>query len=123
MIRLTGAGEAVAGGSSGDLYVKIHVTPDPRFKKEGSSLVTDISVKLSDALLGAEYKLQTLEGEETVAIPAGVSHGETIAIKGRGVPTGRGKRGDLIVKVKINLPQKLSRNAKSLVEKLKEEGI
>ncbi len=123
MIRLTGGGEAVSGGSSGDLYVKIHVTPDPRFKKEGVNLITDIGVKLSDALLGAEYKLQTLEGEETVTIPEGVMHGETISIKGRGVPTGRGKRGDLIVKVKINLPQKLSRSAKALVEKLKEEGI
>lgn len=123
MIRLTGAGEAVAGGSSGDLYVKIHVTPDSRFKKEGTHLVTELGVKLSDALLGAEYKLQTLEGEETVSIPQGVSHGEIVTIKGRGVPTGRGKRGDLLVKVKINLPQKLSKSAKALIEKLKEEGI
>ena len=123
MIRLTGAGEAVAGGASGDLYVKIHVTSDPRFKKEGINLITDLSVKLSDALLGAEYKITTLDGEETITIPQGVSHGETIAIKGHGVSTGRGKRGDLIVRIKINLPQKLSRSAKALVEKLKEEGI
>ncbi len=123
MIRLTNAGEAIAGGSSGDLYVKVHVSPDPRFRKEGINLITDLGVKLSDALLGAEYKIQTLEGEEAIEIPTGVEHGQIITIKGRGVPNGRGKRGDLLVKVKINLPQKLSRNAKGLIEKLKEEGI
>ncbi len=123
MIRLTGAGEAVAGGSSGDLYVKIHVTPDPRFKKDGINIVTELSVKLSDALLGASYKIQTLDGEEEVTIPQGASHGEILTVKGRGVPTGRGKRGDLHIKLRITLPQKLSRSAKGLVEKLREEGI
>lgn len=123
MIRLTGAGEAVAGGNAGDLYVKIHVIPDPRFKKEGVNLVTELSVKLSDALLGTTYTLQTLDGEEQLAIPTGISHGEVLAVKGKGVPTPRGKRGDLLVKVRITLPQKLSRSAKSLIEKLREEGI
>lgn len=123
MIRLTGVGEAVQGGQSGDLYVKVHVTPDPRFKKEGSNLLTDLSVKLSDALLGADYKVQTLDGEDTVSVPQGVTHGELLRIKNKGVPTGTGRRGDMLVRIKINLPQKLSRTAKGLVEKLKEEGI
>jgi molecular chaperone DnaJ len=123
MIRLQGAGEAVAGGASGDLYVKVHVTPDPRFKKDGANMVTELSIKLSDALLGGEYKISSLDGEEVVVIPQGVSHGETLRIVGRGVPVGRGKRGDLFVRVKITLPKKLSRSAKNLVEKLKEEGI
>lgn len=124
MIRLTGMGEAVSGGPSGDLYVKVHVTPDPRFKKDGPNLITDLSVKLSDALLGATYKVETLEGQETLEIPQGVTHGEMLNIKGKGVPQGpRGKRGDLYVRVKITLPNKLSRSARSLVEKLREEGI
>jgi len=122
MIRLTGAGEAVSGGTSGDLYVKVHVSQDARFKKDGQNLVTELSVKLSDALLGTSYKIQTLEGEETIDIPAGLSHGELIKVKGKGVPS-RGKRGDLLVKVKIQLPSKLSRSARALIEKLKEEGI
>jgi molecular chaperone DnaJ len=123
MIRITGAGEAIQGGSSGDLYVKVHVHQDPRFKKDGPNLITDISVKLSDALLGAEYKVQTLEGEEMLSIPQGVTHGELLRIKGKGVPSPHSKRGDLFVRIKINLPQKLSRTAKGLIEKLKEEGI
>jgi len=123
MIRLTHAGEAVQNGPSGDLYIKIHVTPDRRYKKEGSNIVSDLSVKLSDALLGAEYQVETLDGIETVTVPAGVTHGETLSIKGKGIPSSRGKRGDFVVKVKINLPQKLSKTAKGLIEKLKEEGI
>jgi len=123
MIRLGGLGEAVAGGQPGDLYVKVHVSPDPRFKKEGPNLVVDLSVKLSDALLGGTYSLESLDGRETVDIPAGLAHGELIRIKGKGVPYARGKRGDLLVRVKIQLPSKLSRAAKNLIEKLKEEGI
>ncbi len=123
MIRLTGAGEAIAGGSAGDLYVKVHVRHDQRFKKEGVNLVTDLSVKLSDALLGAEYTIATLDGDEPLSIPQGVTHGEMLTIKGRGVPNNRGRRGDLLVRVKIQLPQKLSKTAKNLIEKLKEEGI
>jgi len=128
MIRLTGAGEAVAGGIAGDLYVKIHVMPDARFKKDGVNLVTDLSVKLTDALLGHDYTVPTLDGDITVSVPAGISHGELLRVKGKGVPMGKlitssAKRGDLFVRIKIILPQKLSREAKKLIEKLKEEGI
>jgi len=123
MIRLTGMGEAVAGGIAGDLYVKVHVQPDARFKKDGPNILTEISVKLSDALLGASYKIETLEGSEVLDIPQGVTHGETLTIKGKGVPSARGKRGDFLVKIRITLPSKLSRTARGLIEKLREEGI
>jgi curved DNA-binding protein len=56
-------------------------------------------------------------------VPAGISHGDTIRIKGKGVPGERGNRGDFIVKVKIETPKQLSRNARALVEKLREEGV
>lgn len=124
MIRLSGAGEAVAGGPAGDLYIKVHVTPDPLFKKDGINLITDLNVKLTDALLGKEYSLETFDGDVSVQVPAGVSHGEMIRIPGKGVVTGKGgRRGDLYVRVKIQLPTKLSKEAKKLIEKLKEEGI
>lgn len=85
--------------------------------------MTELSVKLSDALLGSSYKIETLDGPEMLDIPQGITHGETLQIKGKGVPVARGKRGDLYVRIKINLPSKLSRSAKALIEKLKEEGI
>ncbi|MAF59515.1 MAG: molecular chaperone DnaJ [Candidatus Pacebacteria bacterium] len=123
MIRLTGAGEALKGAVSGDLYIKIHVEPHERFRKEGNNLVTELSVKLSDALLGSDYSLETLEGAITVKVPAGVSVGEILRVRGKGIPNRAGVRGDLLIKIKVPLPKKLSRSAKKKVEELREEGI
>lgn len=123
MIRLTGGGEAIAGGESGDLYIKIHVHSNPDFHKEGSNLVRTLSVKLTDALLGGEYTLQTLEGDAIVIkVPQGVSFGEIIRIKGRGVPVSN-TRGDLLVKIEIDMPKKLSNNSKKLIKELHSDGI
>lgn len=128
MIRMAGAGEAVPGGAAGDLYIKIHVTPDSRFRKEGYNLVTELPVKITDALLGAEYKLETLDGTTTVKVPALKSADEILRVKGKGVPmsgagTSEGRRGDLLIRVKVEFPQKLSRSAKKLLDGLKGEGI
>jgi molecular chaperone DnaJ len=123
MIRMTGNGEAVQGGTPGDLYIKVHVKSHPVFKKEGHNLVTDLSLKLSTALLGGEYKLETLDGQITVVIPAGIAHGEILRVKGKGVPNDRGRRGDILIHISIQLPSKLSKSAKNLIEGLKKEGL
>lgn len=122
MIRMPGRGEAVAGGTPGDLYVKLHVKSDPTFSREGNNLLMALPVKLSDALLGAEYRIQTLDGEETLDIPAGITSGEVVRVRGKGVPTGR-TRGDLMVRIDIQFPKKLSRNARELIERLRSEGL
>lgn len=123
VIRMTGLGEALAGGAAGDLYVKIHVEPHPRFRKEGYNLVTDLPIKITDALLGAEYKLETLDGTINVKVPQLRSIDEILRIKGKGIPMGDSKRGDLLIRVKVEFPQKLSRTAKKLLDELKGEGI
>ncbi|OGG54380.1 hypothetical protein A3D62_00425 [Candidatus Kaiserbacteria bacterium RIFCSPHIGHO2_02_FULL_49_11] len=124
MVRLTGEGEAIPQGTAGDLYVKIHVHPDAQFSKEGSNLLMKLNVKLSDALLGADYVVQTLEGEPiSVRIPQGVAFGEIIRVKGRGVPIIKKERGDLLVKVAIDMPGKLSATARKAIEELRKEGI
>lgn len=123
MVRMPGKGEAVAGGTPGDLYVKLHVKADPRFVREGNNLVTPLAVKLSDALLGGQFTVPTLDGDERVSVPQGVAHGQIVRVRGQGVPYGRGSRGDLMVQVQIELPKKLSRAAKDLVEKLRAEGL
>lgn len=123
MIRLAGGGEAVPGGTPGDLYVKVHVEPHPVFRKEGANLAMDLNVKLSDALLGATYTISTLSGDIKLKIPAGVRHGELLRVKGKGVSLDRHRRGDLLVHIVINLPQKLSKSAQELVKKLRAEGI
>jgi molecular chaperone DnaJ len=123
MIRLAGAGEGLVGGAAGDLYVKIHVKSDPLFRREGANIVMDLNVKLTDAMLGSSYTVETLDGPLTVKVPASVSHNEILRVRNRGVPTSGGRRGDLLIRVKITLPKKLSKKAKDAVEKLREEGI
>jgi len=124
MIRMTGQGEAIPSGTAGDLYIKIHVKRHKTILREGTTLHSDLHVKLSDALLGSTYKVETLDDPVDIKIPAGITHGEKLRIKAKGVPQGQnGTRGDFMVRIIIDLPQKLSRKARKLVEELKEEGI
>ena len=122
MIRFSGGGEAVKGGTSGDLYVKTHVKKHKIFRKEGNDLIMNLEVKLSDALLGAEYDIHTLDGLSKLKIPEGINTGDILQIKNKGVPNGRG-RGDILVHIKISLPKKLSKPAIEAVKKLREEGV
>ena len=123
MVRLTGGGEAIPGGTPGDLYVKIHVKKDAKFRKEGHDLVMPLSIKLTDALLGATYKIETLDGELSLKVPAGVTHGERLRVKGKGIPQRYGSRGDLYITIDIQVPSKLSRKAKEAAEVLRNEGV
>jgi molecular chaperone DnaJ len=83
--------------------------------------VTALTIKLSDALLGADYRIQTLDGETTLAIPQGAKQGEMLRIRGKGVPHGRG-RGDLLVRLDIEFPKRLSKAARGAIETLRAEG-
>lgn len=123
MIRMTGYGEAVSRGVTGDLYVKVNVVPHPVFKRDGHNLVMNLNLKLSDALLGAEYPIETLDGEIKVTIPEGVSINEILRVRGKGVPMSKNKRGDLLIKLNIKMPSKISRKSRELIEELKKEGI
>ena len=123
MIRLSGGGEAVAGGQSGDLYIKIYVKKHPTFRKDGENLLMDLDIKLSDALLGGDQVINTLDGEIKLRIPEGLNHGEILRIKGKGIPTSKHYRGDILVRVHIILPKKLSKDTRKVIEELKKEGI
>lgn len=123
MIRMPQKGEAVPGGVPGDLYVKLHVKADPAFTREGNNLVTALPIKLTDALLGGEYHVASLDGDIAVDVPAGVEHGEIVKVRGKGVPYGRGSRGDLLVRIDIQFPKKLSATAKKLIQELRNEGL
>jgi len=122
MIRMSGGGEAIRNGVSGDLYIKIHARRDANYVKEGNNLITTLNIKITDALLGNEYSLQTLDGKIKVQIPEGATFGQILRIKGRGVPN-NSERGDLLIKLNIELPKKLSQKAKEALEDLKKEGI
>lgn len=123
MIRLSGMGETMEGGVPGDLYVKVHVRRHTTLHKEGYNLIMDLSIKLSEALLGSERRIATLDGDLTLKVPAGTNTGTILRVKGKGVPTAQGKRGDLYVRIRVEIPEKLSKDAKKLVEELKKQGI
>ncbi len=83
----------------------------------------NLNLKLSDALLGVEHPIQTLDGEIKVTIPEGVSINEILRVRGKGVPVSKNKRGDLLIKLNIKMPSKISRSSRALIEELKKEGI
>ena len=127
-ISLPGLGEAAAGGVAGDLYVKFTVGKHPVFRRENLNLIMDLDVKISEALLGVEKDIMTLDGLIKLKVPAGINSGEILAARGKGVPHGHGLsgargRGDLMIKAVIRTPRKISKKAKDLIEELKKEGI
>ena len=124
-LRLTGSGGAgETGQPSGDLYVVIKVLPDPQFKRTGDDLLTTKTIRLTQAILGGKVKVKTLDGEVNLKIPAGSSSGKQFIIRDKGSHKLRGRgRGDLIVEIKVDVPDKLSRSQKKLVEELKAEGL
>jgi molecular chaperone DnaJ len=122
-LRLQSMGEAIKGGQSGDLYVRVTVNPHKSIVRSNYDLVTTLPIKLTDALLGAQYAVETLDGPMQVTVPAGTKIGDTVTLKNHGVPTSSSKRGNFIVKLNITLPEKLSKQAKGLIEELKKEGI
>lgn len=125
MLRMSGRGEAVAHGVPGDLYIKVHVKPHALYHREGQNLVMTLDVKLSDALLGATYKITSLDGKSLdVKIPEGVKFGDTLRLKEKGVPNpGRGRSGDILIHVNIKTPSRLSGKARKMIEELRGEGI
>lgn len=123
MIRMPGLGEASQGGISGDLYVKIYVRKQNIFKREGNNLIMDIDIKISEAVLGIEKEIKTLDGNIKLKIPAGIDSGEILRVRGKGVPSQRGGRGDLLIKIYVRTPKKVSRRAKELIEEIKKEGL
>ena len=122
-MRVRGRGEAIQGGEMGDLYVKLNVKSHAIYTREGQNLMMDLKIKLTDALLGMTYDLKTLDGKNMeVKIPEGINNGEMLRVKGKGVPSAHG-RGDIIMRIEVIMPTKLSKKQKETIEKLKEEGI
>jgi molecular chaperone DnaJ len=119
-LRLSGEGEAGAqGGPAGDLYVVIHVKEHDLFERQGNNLYASVPVTFAQAALGAEVSVQTLEGQESLKVPAGTQTGTVFRLKGHGMPVlgGRG-RGDLFVSVTVVTPTTLTREQRKLLEQL-----
>lgn len=121
-LRVGGKGEQGEAGP-GDLIVRVWVADDKHMRRDGYNVIIETKVKLSQALLGADIQVASLDGLLDIKIPAGVTHGEMLRVKGKGIPHESGKRGDMYVVVFIDIPRKLSKTAHKLVEELKKEGL
>jgi molecular chaperone DnaJ len=121
-IRVSGRGHAGdRGGPPGDLYVLISVREDSRFLRDGDDLVTAVDVPAPRAALGTVVSVPTLDGSESLEIPAGTQPHEVLVLRGRGMPSLRGRRaGDLRVVVNVVIPRRLGREQRELLEQLAE---
>ena len=120
-IRLRGKGApGKGGGPAGDLLVKIHVAPHDVFGRKDNDLLVTVPVTFPEATLGTKVEVPTLDSSVTVKVPAGTPSGKTFRVKGKGVKPSRGKPGDLLVRIEVIVPKKLSRDEKKLVEQLAE---
>ena len=121
-LRLTGRGAVgKRGGGTGDLYVHLRVATHDRYRREADDLVTDLPVGIAQAVLGAKFTLPTLDGDEDIVVPPGTQPGREFVLRGRGVPRlhGRG-RGDLRVRIDVQVPTKVSDFEAELLKKYAE---
>jgi len=119
-IRFSGVGEAgIQGGPPGDLYVVLHVKEHPFFERQGNDLYCVVPISFTQASLGAEIHVPTLEAEHALKIPEGTQSGTVLKIRGKGVPVlnGHGK-GDLFVEVRVQTPSKLTKRQRELLQEL-----
>ena len=117
-IRLQGEGEAApAGGVAGDLYVEVHVREHPIFQREGNDLYCEVPIRFSQAALGAELTVPTLQGEALVKVPVETQTGKVFRLRGKGVKSVRSHgTGDLLCRVVVETPVNLTGKQRELLE-------
>ncbi len=123
-VRVTGAGGKGSRGRRGNLYLRVRITPDPRFQRHGDDLTTSVRVPLTTAVLGGEVDVETLDGTVGIKIPPGTPVGRVFRLRGKGLPgLGAGKtRGDLLASLTVELPGTLSETQRRLFEELRGTG-
>ncbi len=125
-LRLPGKGSpGFSGGPAGDIYLNINVLPHPVFTREGDDIVTEVSVKFSQAALGSSIDVPTLNGQtKRIKVPPGTQSNMRIRMKGFGLPRFKGGgKGNEYVKINVIVPKKLTEKQQELVRKLSEEGL
>lgn len=125
ILKVAGEGEAAPhGGRSGDLYVRIHVQEDPRFRREGNDVHATHEVPYSLLTLGGETDVEILEGKTTLRIPEGTQPGTPFTLRQQGIPFLRSSgKGNHIVHIVPQVPKKLSREQKDALESLRKTGL
>ena len=118
-IRLRGKGTPGSnGGPAGDLLVEVHVAAHEVFGRSGNNLLVTVPISYAEATLGTKVSVPTMNGSVTLKVPSGTPSGKTFRVRGKGVQPPKGKPGDLLAKVEIAVPKRLSKDEKKLVEQL-----
>ena len=106
------------GGNNGDLFIKINIEDNNKFKLQGYDLVTDLCLTPWEAALGTRVRVEGIDEEVSLFVPPGIQSGERVRIAKKGYKDGKGDRGDLVTEVKIMVPKNLNDQEKELFEKL-----
>jgi curved DNA-binding protein len=119
-IRIPGkGGQGGAGGSPGDLYLRVRIAAHPDFRVRGTDLVYDLDLAPWEAVLGTSVDVPTLTGRIKMRVPAGSNHGRQLRVRGQGLPQGKnGPKGDLYVVVNVQIPEQITEEERALWEKL-----
>jgi len=120
ILKLTGQGDAgLYNGPAGDLFVNIHLRPHKHFQRQSDNLIFNLNINFAQAALGDKIEIPLLDGKINLKIPSGIQPGEMIKLKDKGMPRlyGRGN-GDLIVKIQVDIPKKVSRKQKKIIKEL-----
>jgi molecular chaperone DnaJ len=122
VVRVSGYGEAVQGGATGDLYVRVHVKEDKNFERSGADLYTDLTLSFPQAALGDTVEVKTVDASVKLNIPSGTQPGQVIRAKGYGLPhlNKPSTRGDLYVRVILEVPKHLNRKQKKALEEFRD---
>lgn len=120
-IRLAGEGESIANGENGDLYVEIRVKKHDIFTREGADLYMDVPISFTEAALGREVEVPTLDGRVNLRVPEGTQSHKVFRIKGKGVtPINTTMKGDLLCRIIVETPMNLNNHQKDLLRQLQE---
>ena len=125
VLKVAGKGEASPeiGGPPGDLFVMVRSAADARFSRSGADLWREETISITDAVLGALLTVPTLEADAAVTVPAGTQPDAVLRLRGKGLPRFREKgRGDLLLRIRIHVPEHLSAKERDLYDKLREMG-
>ncbi|WMS41484.1 J domain-containing protein [Acuticoccus sp. MNP-M23] len=121
-IRLRGLGnESAVGGQAGDAILTLRIASHPMFTRDGANLKLELPITLYDAVLGAKVRAPTLGGSVNVTVPKGSSGGKTLRLRGLGLPSKTGAKGDLLVTLQIDLPHELPKDFVELMERWRED--
>ncbi len=117
LIRLSGKGQAAPrGGLAGDLYVTVHVRPQPGLTREGNHVLSSVKVSFVEAILGTKVNIETLSGSKELTVPPGMQPGALIRLTGAGFVTANSSRGDQIIRIEVEIPKKVSKIQRKLLE-------